>query len=110
MLTNLLSNAVKFSSVGETVTVNIARRRGGLLRVSVVDRGGGIPEAFRGRIFGKFEQADASNTRGRGGTGLGLSIAKAIIEKFWGAITFETQDGAGTAFHAQSARNIPTGC
>ena len=99
VLTNLLSNAIKFSSVGETVTVNLARRRGGLLRISVVDRGAGIPEAFRGRIFGKFEQADASNTRGRGGTGLGLSIAKAIIEKLGGVITFETQEGAGTAFH-----------
>ncbi|WP_274627701.1 ATP-binding protein [Arvimicrobium flavum] len=99
VLSNLLSNAIKFSSVGDTVTVRLARRSGGVLRISVVDRGAGIPEAFRARVFGKFEQADASSTRGKGGTGLGLSIAKAIIEKLGGAIAFETQEGHGTAFH-----------
>ncbi len=96
---NLLSNAIKFSPVGETVTVELGRRDENWMRVSVIDRGAGIPEAFRKRIFGKFEQADASSTREKGGTGLGLSIAKSIVEKLGGTIGFETEDSGGTVFH-----------
>jgi PAS domain S-box-containing protein len=99
VLANLLSNAIKFSPEGETVTIRLETIGGRSLRISVVDRGPGIPEAFRARIFGKFEQADSSNTRDRGGTGLGLSIAKAIVERLGGSIGFETGTGAGTAFH-----------
>jgi DNA-binding response OmpR family regulator len=74
-----------------------------MLRISVIDQGAGIPEAFRSRIFGKFEQADASSTRRKGGTGLGLSIVKTIVEKLGGAVSFETEEGKGTSFHVDLA-------
>ncbi|MBC6473302.1 MAG: hypothetical protein GDA48_11225 [Hormoscilla sp. GM102CHS1] len=80
-LTNLLSNAAKFSPQGETVAISVTRD-GQNICVEVRDRGLGIPEEFRPKIFHKFAQADSSNTRQKGGTGLGLSISKAIIEKF----------------------------
>jgi len=99
VMANLLSNAIKFSDPGGAVTVKLQRREGGMLRISVIDQGAGIPEAFRSRIFGKFEQADASSTRKKGGTGLGLSIVKTIVEKLGGAISFETEEGKGTSFH-----------
>lgn len=99
VMANLLSNAIKFSEHGGTVMVKLQRRDGGMLRVSVIDQGAGIPEAFRSRIFGKFEQADASSTRRKGGTGLGLSIVKTIVEKLGGAVSFETEEGKGTSFH-----------
>ncbi len=99
VLANLLSNAIKFSPVGALVTVKIERREGGRLRMSVIDTGPGIEEAFRERIFGKFEQADNSDTRDKGGTGLGLSIAKAIVERLDGTIGFDTELGAGTVFY-----------
>ena len=51
------------------------------LRVAVADCGPGIAEEFHSRIFGKFAQADSSDTRQKGGTGLGLSIAKALVER-----------------------------
>ncbi|TIS10865.1 MAG: PAS domain S-box protein, partial [Mesorhizobium sp.] len=73
VMANLLSNAIKFSDPGGTVMVKLQRRERDMLRISVIDEGAGIPEAFRNRIFGKFEQADASSTRKKGGTGLGLS-------------------------------------
>ncbi|HDZ71202.1 MAG TPA: PAS domain S-box protein [Aurantimonas coralicida] len=106
VLANLLSNAIKFSPVGATVTVKIGRREGGRLRLSVIDTGPGIQDAFRERIFGKFEQADASDTREKGGTGLGLSIAKAIVEKLDGTIGFDTQLGAGTVFYVDLAEFV----
>ncbi|MDX8461986.1 hybrid sensor histidine kinase/response regulator [Mesorhizobium humile] len=103
VMANLLSNAIKFSNHGGAVMVKLQRRDSGMLRISVIDQGAGIPEAFRSRIFGKFEQADASSTRRKGGTGLGLSIVKTIVEKLGGAVSFETEEGKGTSFHVDLA-------
>jgi DNA-binding response OmpR family regulator len=97
VLTNLLSNAVKFSPPGGEVTISVERLNGEL-RVSVHDAGPGIPEEFKSRIFGKFAQADSSDTRQKGGTGLGLSISKAIVEKMGGSIGFRSAPGQGTTF------------
>jgi len=96
-ITNLLSNAVKFSPRGETVRL-VASRRPGFVRLEVVDRGPGIPEEFRSRIFGRFQQADSSDTRLKGGTGLGLAITRLIVEKLGGRIGFESQVGRGSTF------------
>lgn len=97
VLANLLSNAAKFSPSDAEVTVAVGRA-GSLLRVEVADKGRGIPEEFRGRIFRKFSQADSSDTRQKGGTGLGLSIAKALVERMGGRIGYDTEVGAGTTF------------
>jgi PAS domain S-box-containing protein len=96
-ITNLLSNAVKFSPAGETVRL-VASRRRGAVRLEIVDRGPGIPEEFRSRIFGRFQQADSSDTRQKGGTGLGLAITRLIVEKLGGHIGFETEIGRGSTF------------
>jgi PAS domain S-box-containing protein len=92
---NLLSNAAKFSLRGEAVTISI-HPNGAHVRVSVTDRGPGIPPAFRPRVFQKFAQADTSG--GKMGTGLGLSIAKAIVARHGGEMGFETEAGQGTTF------------
>jgi PAS domain S-box-containing protein len=97
VVTNLVSNAVKFSPAAAAVEVRV-RRNGQRARVEVHDRGPGIPEEFRGRIFQKFSQADSSDARLKGGTGLGLSIAKAIVERLDGAIGFTCTPGEGTQF------------
>lgn len=97
VLHNLLSNAVKFSPAGERVDLS-ARKIDGMWRISVADRGPGIPPAFRAHVFRRFAQADSGDTRARGGTGLGLSIAKAIVDKLEGRISFETEMGTGTTF------------
>lgn len=98
VMANLLSNAAKFSPEGALVEVDVARE-GGLICVSVLDHGPGIPEEFRGRLFEKFSQADASDTRRRGGTGLGLSICKTLVEKMGGRIGFKSVNGVGTTFY-----------
>ncbi|MGF6273144.1 PAS domain S-box-containing protein [Massilia sp. UYP11] len=97
VLSNLLSNAIKFTPSGKAVTVGLAQRPG-WARLSVTDEGPGIPPAFEGRMFERFAQADAHDTRQRGGTGLGLSISKAIVEEHGGTIGFETRAGMGTRF------------
>ncbi|MEK0082352.1 PAS domain S-box protein [Benzoatithermus flavus] len=97
VLANLISNAVKFSPAGGEVTLGLVRE-GEELVLSVADRGRGIPDAFKSRIFGRFAQADASDTREKGGTGLGLSITKSIVERLGGRIDFESELGRGTTF------------
>jgi PAS domain S-box-containing protein len=97
VVTNLLSNAMKFSPPDETVEVHVSRAGLGV-RVEVRDRGPGIPEEFRKRIFQKFSQADSSDTRQNSGTGLGLNISRAIIERLGGTMGFESEAGAGTTF------------
>jgi len=97
VVTNLLSNAVKFSPPDGTVTVNVLRVDQGV-RVEVVDCGPGIPDNFRDRIFQKFSQADASDSREKGGTGLGLNISQALVHKMGGQIGFVSKTGAGSTF------------
>ncbi|GFM30077.1 ATP-binding protein [Novosphingobium sp. PY1] len=95
---NLMSNAIKFSPKGGTVTVTVTPGTRSH-RVSFADEGLGIPEEFRSRIFGKFAQADSSDTRQKGGTGLGLSIVREIVQRLGGEVSFESQLNEGTSFH-----------
>lgn len=98
VLANLISNACKFSPKGESVIVSIGVHDE-QARVSVIDKGQGIPAEFQARIFQKFSQADSSDTRGKGGTGLGLNISKTIIEKFGGRLNFISKPKQGTTFY-----------
>ena len=97
VMTNLLSNAAKFSPEGETVEIS-TEDTDASVRVAVLDRGSGIPEEFRSRIFGRFTQADSTATRQKGGTGLGLAICKRLIELMDGRIGFDDRPGGGTTF------------
>jgi PAS domain S-box-containing protein len=106
VLANLLSNAAKVSPGGGVVTVDLARRSG-VVRLSVRDRGPGIPESFRPRVFQKFAQAHGSGSmppppdahaRALRGTGLGLSIVRALIAAHGGTVGFDTTSGHGTTF------------
>ena len=96
-MTNFLSNAAKFSPPGGTVEIG-AHLAGANVRVEVGDRGPGIPEKFRSRIFGRFAQADSADSRIKGGSGLGLSISKRLVEMMQGRVGFEDRPGGGTTF------------
>jgi PAS domain S-box-containing protein len=97
VMTNLLSNAAKFSPEGGAVEIRMVENRRSV-RVEVQDRGPGIPEAFRTRIFGRFAQAYSTASRQKGGTGLGLAICKRLVEMMRGRIGFEDRAGGGTTF------------
>ncbi len=95
---NLISNAVKYSPTGEDVLIHLSKQKT-IYRIAVVDKGEGIPEAFRQHIFKRFAQADSSDTRKKGGTGLGLSISKAIIKHHHGKIDYDSKIGESTCFY-----------
>jgi PAS domain S-box-containing protein len=104
VMTNLLSNAAKFSPEGGVVEVT-TEDRDGKVRVAIHDRGTGIPEGFRNRIFGRFTQADSTTARQKGGTGLGLAICKRLVEMMQGHIGFEDRPGGGTSFWFELPRH-----
>lgn len=98
VLTNLITNAAKFSPVGGTVTIAVGAKEGGV-RISVIDRGSGIPEDFRASVFQRFARADSPGREEQRGSGLGLSISKEIVEALGGKIAFESKEGVGTEFY-----------
>jgi PAS domain S-box-containing protein len=98
IISNLVANAAKFTRPGTQIEVRVIASAPGRVRVAVTDHGDGIAEEFRARIFQKFSQADASDTRQKGGTGLGLCICKALVERMAGTIGYETHIGVGTTF------------
>lgn len=100
VVTNLLSNAIKFSPRGEDVILTVGEREH-TVRIAVRDHGSGIPEEFKPRVFEKFAQADASDTRQKGGTGLGLNIVKQIVDRLGGKVGFESASGYGSLFYVE---------
>jgi signal transduction histidine kinase len=101
-MANLMSNACKYSPRGESVKLRFIElgnpTENQRIRIEVVDRGPGISASFSERIFQKFSQADASDTRAKDGTGLGLAIAKEMVEKMDGRIGFLSNPFGGTIF------------
>jgi PAS domain S-box-containing protein len=107
VLSNLLSNAAKFSPQGAEVDVFVERRLDeGMVRVSITDRGPGIPDDFRDQIFQKFMSARATDPQ-RKGTGLGLNISKAIVEKLGGRIDYARDPKAGATFYFELPELAP---
>jgi len=107
-LSNLASNAIKHSTAGGAITIGLERsfREGKpVVRFTVHNQGPGIPESYRGIIFNKFTQVDASDSRQRGGTGLGLAITKAIVEQHGGAIDYRC-DQEGTTFFFEIPESV----
>ena len=74
-LANLVDNAVKYTPNGGEVMVSL-KSESGLASLTVVDSGPGIPEAYRGKVFGRLYRLDDS--RSTPGSGLGLSLVWAV--------------------------------
>lgn len=101
VVTNLVGNAVKFSASGHIlidVECEMQDAREARIRVSIHDKGCGIPEQKLELIFQKFSQADSSTTRKYGGTGLGLAISKQLVELMGGSIGVRSSLGEGSTF------------
>ena len=96
-LTNLLSNAIKFSPPAGVVSLSLEVRSQDIL-FQVQDQGRGIPTDKLEKIFERFQQVDASDSRQKGGTGLGLAICRQIVNMHGGQIWVESTLGEGSTF------------
>ncbi len=97
VLNNLIGNAVKFSPAGSRIVV-VVRREEGVVRVSVVDSGPGIPTGELPVLFRPFYRGSTPLPPGERSTGLGLPIARRIVEAHGGQIGVESQEGHGSTF------------
>jgi signal transduction histidine kinase len=96
-LRNLLENARRYG--GGEVSVVVApppAGRGGVV-IQVCDRGPGVPEAMRERIFEPFFRLPG-HAEQAGGVGLGLSLVKQIVERHGGSVRCEAREGGGSCF------------
>jgi CheY-like chemotaxis protein len=94
---NLLSNAIKYSPGGGPVEIQLVESPASV-RVSVRDRGLGIPRDQQRHLFTKFFRVDSSDTRTIGGTGLGLALCQEIVEAHGGRMGFDSVEGDGSTF------------
>ena len=98
VVSNLLSNAVKYSPGGGEVLVT-TQARDGMVEVSVIDHGLGIPADFVKKLFGRYERFEDKSKAKIVGTGLGLAITRQIVDMHGGKIWVESTVGAGSQFH-----------
>ena len=99
ILDNLLSNAVKYSPEGGPVGVGVRPVQAGggqLVEISVADRGVGVPEEDRDKIFAAYYRG--RNQRVAAGTGVGLYVCRELARRMGGALTYEARDGGGSIF------------
>jgi signal transduction histidine kinase len=91
---NLLENARRYG--GGQVQVTVAAQ-GARAEVRVSDRGPGVPEAYRERIFEAFFRLPGHAER-EGGVGLGLALVRQIAQRHQGSVRCEPREGGGSCF------------
>ena len=91
-LDQLLDNARRHTPAGTRVDLGLCGSDG-QVRLTVEDRGPGVPAEAMAHLFDRFYRADPA--RGRGGPGLGLAIVAAIVRLHRGRVAAEQGDGGG---------------
>jgi two-component system, OmpR family, phosphate regulon sensor histidine kinase PhoR len=97
VLANLIANASKYSPESTEISVS-TQARDGSVEVIVRDRGPGISDDERARLFQPFYRTRSAR-EAAGGVGLGLTICKAIVQAQGGDIRIESEQGHGTSVH-----------
>jgi len=96
-INNLLDNAIKYSEKDDVVLVKIfkANRK---VNLKVIDRGIGIKDSEKKRIFEKYFRGSGMQAKG---TGLGLYLTRKIVKQHHGIISFRNNEYGGTTFDIQ---------
>ncbi len=101
VITNLADNAFNYTYAGGKIDIVAqAQLDGKTILITVRDNGIGIPEAFRDRIWNRFERFEEhALVMDVAGTGLGLSIVRTLVEMHQGEVWFESEVNKGTTFY-----------
>ena len=94
VLINFLTNAITYSSENSNIIVKLTKENNTIL-FEVIDRGKGIDDHYKNRVFDKYFQIPGSHKLG---TGLGLAISKEFIEAQNGIIGVKSELGLGSTF------------
>jgi len=100
VLKNYLSNAIKFTTEPGYIIIRIKSESATTFRLEVEDNGIGIKPEDINKLFGLFQQLDASTTKKYGGIGLGLALVKRIVEMQGGEVGVTSLFGKGSVFYA----------
>lgn len=98
VIRNLLENAVRHGR-GAPVEAGVVPVEGPGVRIWVADRGPGVPEAERERIFEPFHRS-AGHSEAREGGGLGLYLTRRIAEWYGGSVECKPREGGGASITA----------
>ena len=90
-LANLIDNAIAYGGQAELGLAEDDEA----VRVTIADRGPGIPESQREAVFAPFRRLETSRSRETGGTGLGLAIARGAVRRCGGDIALRDRAGGG---------------
>jgi two-component system sensor histidine kinase KdpD len=97
VLANLIDNAVAHSPADSPVRVEVGETAGRVM-VRVVDRGPGVTNRDRERVFQPFQRMGDSSPRAGAGVGLGLAVARGFSRAMGGDVTIEDTPGGGATF------------
>jgi two-component system sensor histidine kinase VicK len=97
-LTKLLGNAIKFSRPHGEIYLKAHAISEDQAQIEVHDQGQGVPPEMLDKIFERFQQGDASDSRASGGTGLGLALCRSLVGLHGGKIWVESTVGEGSSF------------
>ena len=94
VLDNFISNAIKFSPPDQPITISVQPAAPGFTRITVSDRGDGVPEQFENELFERFSQAEVGTSKSIKGTGLGLAICRELAQLMKGRVGYFYDNGA----------------
>lgn len=97
MILNLVDNALKYSPAQQDVHIGITRLNENQLQLAVADRGPGVPDDYKQRLFDRFVQV-AGRKNVRRGVGLGLAFCKLVADTHGGRIWVEDNPAGGSIF------------
>ncbi len=97
-LVNLLDNALKHSPPQSVIAVSLQLPTPGTVRLTVTDRGPGIPPEEHERIFEPFYRRGSELRRETAGVGIGLTIVRHIVTAHQGRVWVESTLGEGSRF------------
>lgn len=104
VVSNLIENAVKYSPPCEEIKAKVSKKDD-VITFEVADKGIGIRDEEKIRIFEKFYRVGSEDTRKTKGTGLGLYIVKQVLDKHRAQIKVKNNRPAGSIFEVSFSTN-----
>lgn len=98
LMHNLIDNAIKYSKEHPEITIKTSNENN-YLRLSICDKGIGIPKDSQGKVFEKFYRVPTGNVHNVKGFGLGLYYIKNVVNTHGWKIHLESEEGQGTNIH-----------